>query len=172
MKLQSVKKLVAFIMTIMMFSVLPGKSNAQQTGVANGQPGLVNAFTISCSVCSNSPPYVWCGCGFQCRNGRCRRVMPYYADPNHTNDVLSLSDSNPADFSLELTEAQYVSLKIYDATGRLIKTLADAEAPQAEHQFEWDKTDSGGNLVSPGLYILQLEADPWYAGTQKYFVIN
>jgi hypothetical protein len=39
--------------------------------------------------------------------------------------VLSIAALNSYDINLMLIETQKVSLKIYDVTGRLIKTLAD-----------------------------------------------
>jgi len=166
MKLQLFKKLFAFVISIMMFSAIPGIANAQQAGIANAQQGLDNV-QYSCKTCT-----YFCGCGLQCIGGHCRRVLPWYTDPLHKNDVLSISDRNLADYSLELTEAQYVSLKIYDVTGRLIKTLADSKLPQGENQIEWNKTDEYGKTVTAGIYILQLDAGPDNSDTRKLTVMN
>ncbi|MBK9983021.1 MAG: hypothetical protein IPP15_11460 [Saprospiraceae bacterium] len=164
MKLQLSKKLFAFIIAIMMFSVLPGIANAQQS-------------------CQNGH----CPSGYFCLHGHCvhlpctcRRPIPFrcgqacgwYADPTHSNDVVSISDDSSADFSLTLTDAQYVSLKIYDITGRLIKTLAKSRLPQGENEIEWDQTDDYGKTVSAGIYILQLDAGPDYSDTIKLSVMN
>ena len=170
MNLQLSKKLFAFIIAIVMFSGIPGIASARQS-IANAQPGLDHT-NPSCTLCSLRPPYVFCGCGFRCINGHCRRPPLWNTDPIHTNDVLSLSDNNSTDFSLELTEAQDVSLKIYDVTGRLIKTLADSRLPQGENQIEWNKTDENGNTVSAGIYILQLDAGVDYSDTRKLSVMN
>ncbi|MBK9983022.1 MAG: T9SS type A sorting domain-containing protein [Saprospiraceae bacterium] len=165
MKLQLSKKFFAFIIAIMMFFVLPGIANAQQS-IANAQQGLDNS-QLPCQSCLS-----WCGCGLRCIRGHCYRWYPFYTDPLHKNDVLSLSDSNSADFSLELTEAHDVSLKIYDVTGRLIKTLAESTLPEGENQIEWNKTDEYGNTVSAGIYILQLNAGTEYSDLRKLTVMN
>jgi len=170
MKLQLSKKLFAFIITIMMFSVLPG--------IANAQSGCQNVHCRDGYVCLGGHCYRACHhgqCGrfYYCYQGACiPKNFPEYTDPIQTSVVLSLSDSNSADFSLNLTEAQYVSLKIYDVTGRLIKTLADSRLPEGENQIEWNKTDEYGKTVTAGIYILQLEAGPDNSDSRKLTVMN
>lgn len=61
--------------------------------------------------------------------------------------------SNAIFFQLE--EAQNVSLRIYDITGRLVKIVANKTMSQVEHQIEWNKTDEAGNTISGGIYILR-----------------
>jgi hypothetical protein len=52
-----------------------------------------------------------------------------------------------------------VSVKLYDAQGRIVRTLVD-DATQAagEHQATWDGRDASGALASPGLYLARMNA--------------
>lgn len=162
MKLQLPKKLFAFIIAIVMFSVLPGIVNAQP--VCHCPPGYIcisgHCVRVGCNCRQRPIPFQ---CGQQCG---------FYTDPIHTDDVVFISDMKSADFSLQLTKTQYVSLKIYDVTGRLIKTLAESMLPQGENPIEWNKTDLYGNTVSAGIYILQLDAGPDYSDSRKLTVMN
>ncbi|MDH3216223.1 MAG: Ig-like domain-containing protein, partial [Candidatus Krumholzibacteria bacterium] len=49
-----------------------------------------------------------------------------------------------------------VVLRIYDANGRLVRTIVNSELPQARHEIEWDGRDDGGNTVASGVYFYRL----------------
>ena len=49
-----------------------------------------------------------------------------------------------------------VALRLFDATGRRLRSFRGAFAPGLNH-FWWDGTDEGGRPVRPGLYFYQLE---------------
>ena len=70
-----------------------------------------------------------------------------------------------------LAEPQSVSLKIYDITGKLIKTLADSRMPEGENQITWNKSDEAGNTVSAGIYILRFDAGK-FSDRKKFTVIK
>ena len=54
-----------------------------------------------------------------------------------------------------------VTLKIYDVTGRLVKTLVNNEFKSAGssrgYDVMWDGTDNFGATVSAGLYLYTLQ---------------
>ncbi len=54
-----------------------------------------------------------------------------------------------------------VSLKIYDLTGQLVKTLFDSELSTLNSQLSvaWDGRDSKGKEVTSGIYFCQLKAE-------------
>ena len=56
---------------------------------------------------------------------------------------------------VDIKHPSIVSIKIFDATGRLIRTLAENQIGQGQYQFEWDKKNEQGNAVSAGIYILK-----------------
>jgi hypothetical protein len=70
--------------------------------------------------------------------------------PNPFNPVTSIR------FTLDRTEM--VSLKIYDASGKLVKSLVDRSMIPGSYVEEWDGRDDHGNAVSSGLYFYRLVA--------------
>jgi hypothetical protein len=56
-----------------------------------------------------------------------------------------------------------VSLKAYDITGRLVKTLIDGNSPGFNDgsilTLSWDGRDEERNLLPPGIYFLKLKGD-------------
>ncbi|MCB1162552.1 T9SS type A sorting domain-containing protein, partial [bacterium] len=59
-----------------------------------------------------------------------------------------------------LPGASATTLKVYDTSGRLVRTLL-ANAPLAAgfHRVSWDGADARGHKSSSGLYFYVLEAD-------------
>jgi hypothetical protein len=52
-----------------------------------------------------------------------------------------------------------VHAKVYDASGRLVRTLIDGvTCAGGRHQVTWSGHDSRGRPVSPGLYLFRVEA--------------
>ncbi|MBU2574724.1 MAG: T9SS type A sorting domain-containing protein, partial [Elusimicrobia bacterium] len=47
-----------------------------------------------------------------------------------------------------------VSLKIYDLSGKLIRTLFDGDSNSGDMQRDWDGKDDSGRYVVPGVYFL------------------
>ena len=59
-----------------------------------------------------------------------------------------------------------ISLKIYDISGRLVKTLVNGQLPPGPYKMEWKGTDENGNVLSTGLYIVQFKT-PFYSSARK-----
>jgi hypothetical protein len=77
---------------------------------------------------------------------------------NHPNPF-ALSTS--IDFALP--EESSIEVKIYDVSGRIVKTLAEGSFGPALHTLHWSGTDTEGHKVSPGVYILILDAGEFKA---------
>ena len=84
------------------------------------------------------------------------RVEPSAAtmlDQNHPNPF------NPSTtISFSLSTPSYVSLRIYDASGRYIRTLIDEPYDAGRHEERWDGRDDHGRELSSGLYFCRIEA--------------
>ncbi len=52
----------------------------------------------------------------------------------------------------------YTILKLYDITGRTIRTLVDGPTDAGEHTAKWDGKDDAGKPVSSGIYFYQLKS--------------
>ena len=71
---------------------------------------------------------------------------------------------NPATtVSVLLAESGPVILRLHDARGRLVRTLADGHREAGRHAFVWDGRDQRGLAVAAGVYYARLEA----AGTSR-----
>jgi len=55
-----------------------------------------------------------------------------------------------------LAKADRVEIKVYDVTGRLVKSLADRGFDAGEHTLVWDGTNDQGRTVSRGVYFTQV----------------
>ena len=59
----------------------------------------------------------------------------------------------------DLVQRERVTLRVYDVTGRMVRTLADgSELEPGSHHVEWDGRDEGGARLEAGLYFCRLEA--------------
>ncbi len=65
-----------------------------------------------------------------------------------TGTEIRFSLSNPAD----------ATLQIFDASGRLVRTLLDAPLTSGSHALEWDGRDDQGRSVGSGMYFYRLKA--------------
>jgi hypothetical protein len=57
-----------------------------------------------------------------------------------------------------LKEPAAVSLRIYDAAGRLVRALVEGERPAGTYSELWDGRDSNGRSVASGIYFYRLSA--------------
>ena len=73
------------------------------------------------------------------------RVLP--ARPNPFSDA--------TDIAYELPAARHVTLRVYSATGRLVRTLVDATVPLGLHRAPWNGRDEAGRVVSSGIYFVK-----------------
>jgi photosystem II stability/assembly factor-like uncharacterized protein len=51
-----------------------------------------------------------------------------------------------------------VKLRVFDARGRLVRTLVDEPRPAGAHTIEWDGRDDGGRQAAAGVYLYRLDA--------------
>ena len=72
------------------------------------------------------------------------------ARPNPARDVTTIPFSLP-------TRAD-ASLRVYDASGRLVRRLLAREVDAGRHEVEWDRRGDHGSRVRTGMYFYQLVA--------------
>ena len=165
MKLQTIKKLSAFIIAVMMFTAIPHLLIAQPC--KNGCPPGKVCVDNHCQKIQ-----VFCNCNIRPIPPECGSLCGWYTDPTNAGNLISMEDGSVISSEINLQEIENVSFKIYDLTGKLIKTVADATMLQDEQQSAWDKTDANGNLVNRGLYILQPDATPGSPVERKLIAVN
>ena len=116
-------------------------------------PAMLNAQRYPPKKCHSCPARC-------CVNGYCMWGCGYLKDSSPSNAI-----------SFQLEEAQNVSAKIYDATGRLVKTIANGKMSEGYHQIEWDSKDETGNAAQAGVYYLRMDGDN-YIGTKKILMVK
>jgi len=84
-------------------------------------------------------------------------------------DLFSLKNfPNPANpgttISFDMPMAEHVSLQIYDARGKLVRTLVDENLQPGSHAYLWDGKDNHGATVASGIYSYRLEAGRFSEG--------
>lgn len=83
---------------------------------------------------------------------------PAVAAPPSDRRATSLHQNVPNPFNprsviaFELAEPGPVELVVYDAAGRMVRTLLQAERPAGSHRVEWDGRDDAARPVASGLY--------------------
>jgi hypothetical protein len=95
-----------------------------------------------------------------------RAIVEYQAvEEFSTAKTLTLNRNSPnpvlnkATISYTLPSETKVKLEIYNATGRLVKTLADEIQSSGSKRVVWDKRNTTGEIVSSGIYFYRLTAD-------------
>jgi sugar lactone lactonase YvrE len=104
-----------------------------------------------------------------CDTGNLRVVTMSAFDPGAVEDpeaavlALRLLPSRPNPFEQEtqirfdLPRASVVSLRVYDASGRLVRSLIDAGTiSPGRHEVAWDGRSAGGRRVATGVYFARL----------------
>ena len=56
------------------------------------------------------------------------------------------------------TEASSVTVKIYNESGALVRTIQQEEIPKGNNTYIWDGRDDNGNQASPGTYSYEVSA--------------
>ena len=102
-------------------------------------------------------------------------------------DLGKLIELDPRSFSLKqnypnpfnpITSIQYVlqsdgyvSIKVYDMRGNLVKDLVGQDQSSGHYTVQWNATDSQGNQVTSGVYLYTIEAAE-FKQTKKMIVLK
>jgi hypothetical protein len=71
----------------------------------------------------------------------------------------------------QLPEPGHVSLKVYDLSGRLVRTLRDGAEVAGYHTVDWDLEAESGRALAGGVYFYRLES-PGFTATKKMIVVR
>ena len=70
------------------------------------------------------------------------------------DNLFSPRSGGTSKIKFNVSAAGKVSLKIYDISGRLVRTLYEGDAPAGNTQRDWDGRDDSGRYVIPSVYFL------------------
>ena len=79
-----------------------------------------------------------------------RFIAAVAAWPNPFNPALELRT--------EMVQTARLKVRVYDATGRLVRDLHDGDAAPGLLRMAWDGTDNAGGRVATGVYLVRAEA--------------
>ena len=79
---------------------------------------------------------------------------------------------NPTtNIEFRISDFGFVELKIYDLTGRFVRTLVDEAMGPNTYMVQWDGRDSAGRSVASGIYLYRLRVGD-YSEIQKMHLIR
>ena len=146
MKKQASAKIFAFFIALTMFCAVPQFIHAQKQ---NNKHRCPKGYY---PICYTDP---WSG-ATRCYCYPASSLANVNIKEPSDIETHSIINSNGIAIEFQLMDAQNVSLKIYDGTGRLVKNLVDQRMTQGDHEIEWNAKDENDNSVTTGNYILQL----------------
>ncbi len=83
--------------------------------------------------------------------------------PNPFNPLTTIKFDLPRD--------GHVALRIFDLSGRVVRTLVDENLARATHEYQWDGSDDAGHRVASGTYYYRVESDQ-NAATGKMMLVK
>jgi hypothetical protein len=93
--------------------------------------------------------------------------LPYYLALRSANPVRE----GPARISFSIAVGEKVELRLYDASGRLVRTLANREFTPGEHDIYWDGLDDDGRPAPAGVYFYQMRT-PSFVSQKKLALLK
>uniref|UniRef100_A0A7V0Z4J2 T9SS type A sorting domain-containing protein n=1 Tax=candidate division WOR-3 bacterium TaxID=2052148 RepID=A0A7V0Z4J2_UNCW3 len=77
------------------------------------------------------------------------KFMLYHPNPNPFNNKIRIAFNIP--------EEKEIKLNIYDATGRLVKSLLNGTMAKGRHLILWNGTDNENRELSSGIYFVKVD---------------
>ncbi len=102
-----------------------------------------------------------------CGNHHVLRLDPGFNPETHDETpalTYKLGQNYPNPFnpstsiSFQIPTAGFVNLNIYDAAGKLVRTLVDGHKTEGLHAVNWNGKDNNGAAVASGIYFYKLNA--------------
>ncbi|RKX70489.1 hypothetical protein DRP53_04900 [candidate division WOR-3 bacterium] len=103
--------------------------------------------------------------------------LPSVEDYAPKGEVINLTAcpnpfSNSIRVSWQMAKDDHISLEVFDATGRLVRSLFDRSVKPGSHTIYWDGRDERGYPVAEGVYFFQLTAKSDYTKTLKVLLVR
>jgi hypothetical protein len=102
----------------------------------------------------------------------------YVLDPTGAPAVTKLHQGRPnpirssAVIAYDIASTSSVELKIYDAQGRLVKTLSSGVHGPGSYEITWNGETRMGERCAPGVYFYSLRTDRGPEQTQKIVLLK
>jgi len=69
--------------------------------------------------------------------------------------------TGPARFAFSLPRQERVTLRLFDVSGRAVRTIAEDVFPAGSHEVSWDGHNDAGREVASGTYFYRIKAGLW-----------
>ena len=93
------------------------------------------------------------------------RHFSYRLLQNHPNPCREFTT-----ITYQLPEPGHTALRIYDVSGRAVRTLVDERKQTGRHTVPWDGRDGNGDLVPSGVYFYRMEVEDYRAAKKLLLV--
>jgi len=70
----------------------------------------------------------------------------------------------------QLPEERWVTLRIYNVLGQLVRTLVDQQQPAGYYTVRWSGRDNNGRLLSSGIHFYRLQAGEYVVTRKMLFI--
>jgi hypothetical protein len=96
-----------------------------------------------------------------------------YPNPftNRTSIQYAVAGRETKDKNLTTNYCLQTTLKIFDLSGRLVRTLVNETLKPGHYKVDWDGRDDSGNSISAGIYFYHLQTKD-YSETRKMILIK
>ena len=98
-------------------------------------------------------------------------------DANVIPDDFAVHQNHPNPFNMDtrirydLPESGMITISVYDARGKKVKTLIRETKSPGQHSIHWNGTDQANQVVPSGIYIVKMVTDS-YTGQVKVLLIK
>lgn len=129
-----------------------GGSGQMNDGTLISEPIAYNGYSQSIAIELSKMAFVVLQKGgVQTDAGDISPSAVNFLEPNYPNPF------NPSTMiRFSLAESGPVTLRIYDVSGRLVRTLVENTIPQGIHEVRWDGTNLRGDAAASGVYFCRL----------------
>lgn len=135
---------------------------------SGGDDWGIDNYTFDLTSCPGGTFSVWFNVEYDdnCGNHHILRLDPEFNEPTDATPALSynLGQNYPNPFnpstsiSFQIPTPGHVSLNIYNASGKLVRTLVNGHRSEGSHEVNWNGKDNKGAAVVSGIYFYKLNA--------------
>jgi len=103
-------------------------------------------------------------------------LYPLGIEPSGRNDSRCLSCPNPftsgSAFSYRLAENEFVVLRIFDASGRLVDMMVNETQTAGDYSIPWGTPDDSRQSTATGIYFCDFRAGDEFSQTEKFLLLR
>jgi photosystem II stability/assembly factor-like uncharacterized protein len=140
--------------------------------------GLTAPFILSLLINPNSPSTIYAGTMGGGIFKYTEEVGVEEIHKSHAKSGICRLSSFPIPFAshtqitYQTLVPSHVTLKIYDISGRLVKTLVNELKQSGHHTITWSGTDNSGQMVASGIYFCKLKFGNKFLQTKKLLFLR